>query len=61
MKDGLSLYIEHWEVFTGFFFVAIVLFLPKGIMGSILTALTPKPKERPKEGIPGLPVEGSKP
>ena len=44
MKDGLSRYIEHWEVFTGFFFVAIVLFLPKGIMGSIMDALKPKPE-----------------
>jgi branched-chain amino acid transport system permease protein len=44
MKDGLSRYIEHWEVFTGFLFIAIVLFLPKGIMGSIMDALRPKPK-----------------
>jgi branched-chain amino acid transport system permease protein len=46
MKDGLSRYIEHWEVFTGFFFVAIVLFLPKGIMGSITAALRPAQKEQ---------------
>jgi branched-chain amino acid transport system permease protein len=45
MKDRLSRYIEHWEVFTGFFFVAIILFLPKGIMGSLLTALKPKRKK----------------
>jgi branched-chain amino acid transport system permease protein len=35
MKDKLSLHIEHWEFFTGAFFIAIVLLLPKGIMGSI--------------------------
>lgn len=35
MKDKLSLYIEHWEFFTGAFFITIVLLLPKGIMGSI--------------------------
>ena len=61
MKDGLSRYIEHWEVFTGFFFVAIILFLPKGIMGSILTALAPKPKELPNQITPCLPAGESKP
>jgi branched-chain amino acid transport system permease protein len=35
MKDKLSLYIEHWEFFTGAFFVLIVLVLPMGILGSI--------------------------
>lgn len=54
MKDGLSRYIEHWEVFTGFLFVAIVLFLPKGIMGSIMDALKPKPKELDEELATGL-------
>ena len=39
MKDKLSLYIEHWEFFTGAFFVAIVLILPKGILGSVVGAL----------------------
>jgi branched-chain amino acid transport system permease protein len=34
MRDSLSQYIQHWEVFTGFLFVAIVLFLPQGIAGS---------------------------
>lgn len=61
MKDGLSRYIEHWEVFTGFFFVALILFLPKGIMGSILTALAPKPKESSNDVAAGLPVGDSKP
>jgi len=56
MKDGLSRYIEHWEVFTGFLFVAIVLFLPKGIMGSIMDALKPKPKE-PDEDLDAGVVE----
>ncbi|RJX36534.1 MAG: branched-chain amino acid ABC transporter permease [Desulfarculus sp.] len=42
MRDNLSLYIEHWEVFTGLFFVAIVLFLPKGILGSLMDKLRPK-------------------
>jgi branched-chain amino acid transport system permease protein len=42
MKDGLSRYVEHWEVFTGFLFVAIVLFLPKGIMGSIMDLFKPQ-------------------
>lgn len=51
MKDRLSLYIEHWEIFTGFFFIAIILFLPKGIMGSILTALSPKPAELSDEVV----------
>lgn len=42
MKDRLSLYIEHWEFFTGAFFVAIVLLLPKGILGSIAEAIKAK-------------------
>lgn len=57
MKDGLSRYIEHWEVFTGFLFVAIVLFLPKGVLGSILNTLSPKPKEM----NPCLPAKESEP
>jgi branched-chain amino acid transport system permease protein len=61
MKDSLSRYIEHWEVFTGFFFVALVLFLPKGIMGSLLAALAPKPNESPIEGASNLPDVESKP
>jgi len=36
MRDSLSQYIQHWEVFTGLLFVAIVLFLPKGIAGSVM-------------------------
>ena len=39
MKDKLSLYIEHWEFFTGAFFVLIVLVLPMGILGSITETL----------------------
>jgi branched-chain amino acid transport system permease protein len=39
MKDKLSLYIEHWEFFTGSFFVLIVLVLPMGILGSITATL----------------------
>jgi ABC-type branched-subunit amino acid transport system permease subunit len=39
MKDKLSLYIEHWEFFTGAFFVLIVLVLPMGILGSITQTL----------------------
>ena len=42
MKDKLSLYIEHWEFFTGAFFVLIVLVLPMGILGSITNALKQK-------------------
>ena len=42
MRDSLSHYIQHWEVFTGFFFVAIVLFLPKGIAGSIVELVSSK-------------------
>jgi branched-chain amino acid transport system permease protein len=45
MKDKLSLYIEHWEFFTGAFFVAIVLILPKGILGSIAEAWKLKTSE----------------
>lgn len=40
MRDSLSHYIQHWEVFTGFFFIAIVLFLPKGIAGSLAEAFS---------------------
>jgi len=61
MKDSLSRYIEHWEVFTGFFFVALVLFLPKGIMGSLLTALAPKPQESSIEVAANVPEGGTKP
>ena len=39
MKDKLSLYVEHWEFFTGAFFVLIVLVLPMGILGSITKTL----------------------
>lgn len=61
MKDGLSRYIEHWEVFTGFFFIAIILFLPKGIMGSILAAVTPKPRQLSNRVTMCLPEEEFKP
>jgi branched-chain amino acid transport system permease protein len=50
MRNSLSLYIQHWEVFTGFFFVAIVLFLPKGIAGSIMELVQPK-KGNPSEDV----------
>jgi branched-chain amino acid transport system permease protein len=49
MKDSLSRYIEHWEVFTGTLFILIVLFLPNGILGSILEAFGPKSLKQPKE------------
>ena len=50
MRDSLSQYIQHWEVFTGFFFVAIVLFLPKGIAGSIVELVSSK-KVNPSKDI----------
>lgn len=37
MKDSLSHYFEYWQILTGASFIAIVLFLPEGILGSIVT------------------------
>ena len=36
MRDFLSKHLEYWEVFVGGAFVAIVLFLPDGIVGSLI-------------------------
>ncbi|MCL4475510.1 MAG: branched-chain amino acid ABC transporter permease [Nitrospirae bacterium] len=37
MKDSFSHYFEYWQILTGTLFVAVVLFLPEGILGSIVT------------------------
>lgn len=57
MKDNLSRYIEHWEVFTGVFFIIIVLFMPKGILGSIVEFTKPKPTKPEDQGPVCLPGE----
>ena len=45
MKDELSYYIEHWELFTGALFIAIVLLLPKGILGTLTDIFRRRSKE----------------
>lgn len=37
MKDSLSHYFQYWQILTGIIFIAIVIFLPEGILGSITT------------------------
>jgi branched-chain amino acid transport system ATP-binding protein len=48
MRDFLSKHLEYWEVFVGGAFVAIVLFLPDGIVGS-LTRLAARRRPHPAE------------
>ncbi len=61
MKDGLSRYIEHWEVFTGILFVIIVLFLPKGILGSIMDLFKAKLSPVAEAELSALPEEDGAP
>jgi ABC-type branched-subunit amino acid transport system permease subunit len=39
MKDSLSQYFQYWQIITGIIFIAIVIFLPEGILGSMTTSL----------------------
>jgi ABC-type branched-subunit amino acid transport system ATPase component/ABC-type branched-subunit amino acid transport system permease subunit len=52
MRDFLSKHLEYWEVFVGGAFVAIVLFLPDGIVGSISRLLA---RRRPAPASPADP------
>ena len=36
LEDGLSLWTSHWQLFLGALFIVFVLFLPRGIWGSLL-------------------------
>jgi branched-chain amino acid transport system permease protein len=37
MEDVFSLWTSHWQIFVGGIFVLFVLFLPRGIWGTLLT------------------------
>ena len=39
LEDVISLWTPHWQIFVGAIFVLFVLFLPKGIWGTLLDAL----------------------
>jgi branched-chain amino acid transport system permease protein len=39
LEDRLSVFTESWPLFIGLIFMAFVLFLPKGIWGTLLTRL----------------------
>jgi branched-chain amino acid transport system permease protein len=39
LEDAISLWTPHWQIFVGTIFVLFVLFLPKGIWGTLLEAL----------------------
>ena len=39
LEDVLSLWTSHWQIFVGAIFILFVLFLPKGIWGTLLEAL----------------------
>jgi branched-chain amino acid transport system permease protein len=41
LADRLSVFIEFWPLVIGVIFMAFVLFLPKGIWGTLLDRLTP--------------------
>lgn len=45
LEDVISLWTSHWQIFVGAIFVLFVLFLPKGIWGTLLEVL-PIPRER---------------
>jgi len=40
LQDRLSLFIESWPLVIGLLFMAFVLFLPKGIWGTLLARLS---------------------
>ncbi|WP_454625179.1 branched-chain amino acid ABC transporter permease [Bradyrhizobium cenepequi] len=39
LEDVISLWTSHWQIFVGAIFILFVLFLPKGIWGTLLEAL----------------------
>ena len=39
LEDVISVWTPHWQIFVGAIFVLFVLFLPKGIWGTLLDAL----------------------
>ncbi|MDD1530187.1 branched-chain amino acid ABC transporter permease [Bradyrhizobium sp. WBOS7] len=39
LEDVISLWTPHWQIFVGAIFVLFVLFLPKGIWGTLLDAV----------------------
>jgi len=39
LEDVISVWTPHWQIFVGTIFVLFVLFLPKGIWGTLLEAL----------------------
>ena len=39
LEDRLSVFTESWPLFIGLIFMAFVLFLPKGIWGTLLARL----------------------
>ena len=41
LADRLSIFFEYWPLVIGVIFMAFVLFLPKGIWGTLLARLTP--------------------
>jgi branched-chain amino acid transport system permease protein len=43
LEDRIALYTESWALVIGSVFVLFVLFLPKGIWGTLIARLTPRP------------------
>jgi branched-chain amino acid transport system permease protein len=39
LEDVISLWTSHWQIFVGAIFILFVMFLPKGIWGTLLEAL----------------------
>jgi branched-chain amino acid transport system ATP-binding protein len=54
MRDFLSKYLEYWQVFVGGAFIAIVLFFPDGIVGTILR-FAGRRRARPVSGADDVP------
>ena len=54
LEDRLSLVMESWPLVMGIIFIAFVLFLPKGIWGTLLEHLhrSDQPKEAGTEALP---------
>ena len=48
LEDVLSLFTERWQLVIGAVFVAFVLFMPRGIWGTLLERL-PVPRSEAKE------------
>jgi len=46
LEDTVSQWTSHWQIVVGTIFVLFVLFLPKGIWGSLMAALPQRKEER---------------